>query len=63
MKSAQVREVDSTVNNITIDELSPSTHYTVELQPFTSVGGGPKVEATFESGVPPGRYLSNSRIC
>uniref|UniRef100_A0AC34QH49 Thymidine kinase, cytosolic n=1 Tax=Panagrolaimus sp. JU765 TaxID=591449 RepID=A0AC34QH49_9BILA len=46
-------EVDAEESELTIDGLTPSTKYSVDIQAVTKVGVGPKVEAKFESGVPP----------
>lgn len=39
--------------NATIEGLTASTHYTIDVQASTEVGPGPRTEAKFESGVPP----------
>jgi len=36
-----------------IDDLTPTTHYTVDVAAVTRVGAGPRMEASFESGVTP----------
>uniref|UniRef100_A0A914QBI7 Sidekick n=1 Tax=Panagrolaimus davidi TaxID=227884 RepID=A0A914QBI7_9BILA len=46
-------DIDATKNELTIDKLKPSTKYSIDIQAVTKVGPGPRVEAKFESGVPP----------
>ncbi|EYB98311.1 hypothetical protein Y032_0132g1710 [Ancylostoma ceylanicum] len=48
-----VQEFEGTQRNLTIEGLSPSTHYTVDIMASTVKGDGPREETKFESGVPP----------
>lgn len=50
-----VIEVGGHETNATIEGLRASTQYSVDLQALTQVGAGPRVEAKFESGIPPGK--------
>ncbi|VDM76680.1 unnamed protein product [Strongylus vulgaris] len=49
-----VQEFEGSQRNLTIEGLSPSTHYTVDIMASTIKGDGPREETKFESGVPPG---------
>ncbi|KAE9550691.1 hypothetical protein FO519_006092 [Halicephalobus sp. NKZ332] len=46
-------EVDVSENEVTVEGLTPSTKYSIDVQAVTKMGSGPKLEAKFESGVPP----------
>lgn len=49
-------EVSASEQSVTIEDLIASTSYSVDIQAVTKAGAGPRVEAKFESGVPPGMY-------
>uniref|UniRef100_A0A7I4YSC4 Basement membrane-specific heparan sulfate proteoglycan core protein n=1 Tax=Haemonchus contortus TaxID=6289 RepID=A0A7I4YSC4_HAECO len=46
-------EFEGSQRNVTLEGLSPSTHYTVDVMASTMKGDGPREETKFESGVPP----------
>ncbi|KAK6021265.1 hypothetical protein OSTOST_13063 [Ostertagia ostertagi] len=48
-----VMEFEGSQRNATIEGLTPSTHYTVDVMASTVKGDGPREETKFESGVPP----------
>lgn len=54
MNEKRTLETTADKNSINIDGLSASTNYSIDIQAFTRVGGGPRVEAKFESGITPG---------
>ena len=47
-------DVNAREINLTIDGLSPSTKYTLQMYAETKIGSGPSIESNFVSGVPPG---------
>lgn len=53
----QVIDVPAEEFNCTKTDLNASTHYGVDVQAFTKMGPGPRVEDRFESGVPPGIFF------
>uniref|UniRef100_A0A7E4ZS71 Down syndrome cell adhesion molecule-like protein Dscam2 n=1 Tax=Panagrellus redivivus TaxID=6233 RepID=A0A7E4ZS71_PANRE len=46
-------EVNAEDTEVTIEGLTPSTKYFVDVQAVTKAGFGPRMDAQFESGVPP----------
>lgn len=46
-------EISGSETNATIEGLRASTQYSVDIQALTQVGAGPRIEAKFESGIPP----------
>uniref|UniRef100_A0A158PCM4 Down syndrome cell adhesion molecule-like protein Dscam2 n=1 Tax=Angiostrongylus cantonensis TaxID=6313 RepID=A0A158PCM4_ANGCA len=55
-----VLEFEGTQRNVTIDGLTPSTRYTIDVMASTVKGDGPREETKFESGVPPGKFSRNA---
>lgn len=50
-------ELKPTFTYYTIQQLSPSTKYTIYVYARTAVGAGPTKSADIESGVPPGNTI------
>ncbi|VDM62678.1 unnamed protein product [Angiostrongylus costaricensis] len=48
-----ILEFEGTQRNVTINGLTPSTRYTIDVMASTVKGDGPREETKFESGVPP----------
>ena len=54
--SKVTKELESSVTAYTIQGLTATTVYTIEVFARTRVGPGPPRTADIESGVPPGRF-------
>lgn len=52
-----VVNISAQENSYTIEGLTPSTQYSVDIQAVTKIGCGLRTEANFESGVTPGLLL------